>query len=81
MSTVKKAFHSLGCAATDVAKGAGKRARDIGPMKGLIGLAVVGAAVGGSIFLVRYIKARRAKNAEAPVSRASRKPMQAHATH
>ena len=36
----------------------------IGPRRGLIGLAVIAVAVGGSIILVRYLRAR---NAEYPL--------------
>jgi len=35
-------------------------ARRVGPKRGLIGLAVLAAAVGGSIMLIRYLKARNA---------------------
>ena len=35
-------------------------ARRVGPKRGLLGLAVLAAAVGGSIMLIRYLKARNA---------------------
>jgi hypothetical protein len=38
-------------------------ARKIGPTRGVIGLAVIAAAIGGSIFLVRYLR-RRAEREE-----------------
>lgn len=34
-------------------------AKRIGPKRGLIGLAILGAVVGGSVYLVRYLRARR----------------------
>ena len=39
-------------------------AKRVGPKRGLIGLAVLAAAVGGSIMLIRYLKARNAENIE-----------------
>lgn len=38
-------------------------AKRVGPKRGLIGLAVFAAAVGGSIMLIRYLKARAAEAA------------------
>jgi hypothetical protein len=37
-----------------------KLAKDVGPKRGLVGLALVGAAVGSGIFLVRYLRGRAA---------------------
>jgi hypothetical protein len=53
-------------------------------MRALIGLAIAGAAVGGTIFLVRRVRAKRAERAaeagevDVKVDR-KRKPMHAHA--
>jgi len=64
----------VGCTTSDVARqvgrstaGAARRvsdgsvdlARKIGPRRGLIGLALIGAATVGTIYLVRYLRARR----------------------
>ncbi|MEO8699989.1 MAG: hypothetical protein ABI867_08090 [Kofleriaceae bacterium] len=74
----------------DVIQTAGKRgarlAKDIGPTRGLIGLAIVAAAVGGTIFLVRYLRARKddmpLDAAETPNGkREKRKNMHVHAAH
>jgi hypothetical protein len=77
--TVRKTFHSIGDRSGDVAKAFGsgtahlaKRvgrgtadlATRIGPRRGLIGLAVIAVAIGGSIVLVRYLRTR---NAEYPL--------------
>src|SRR6266850_1688802 len=52
----------VGGTTADLAKRAGSSTSDlakrIGPKRGLIGLAVLAAAIGGSIVLVRYLKAR-----------------------
>lgn len=73
MKMVKDTFYSLGDRSGDAARtfGAGtadlaKRfgtgtanvARQIGPRRGLIGLAVLAAAIGGAVILVRYLRAR-----------------------
>ena len=44
-----------------VSKTTVKTARDIGPTRALIGLAIAGAAIGGGVFLVRYLRSRRAE--------------------
>lgn len=44
-----------------VGSGSAKLARNVGPRRGLIGLALVGVAVGGGIFLARYLRARAAE--------------------
>lgn len=46
-----------------VGSGTADLARDIGPKRALIGLAVAAVAIGGSILLVRYLRARRAEAA------------------
>jgi hypothetical protein len=80
MSTVKNAFHTIGDRGGDIARTVGgstadlaKRvggstadlAKRIGPRRGLIGLAVILAAVGGSIVLVRYLRTRDDEEAAA----------------
>jgi len=69
-------------AAAQLAKQAGGSAaglaRRIGPKRGLIGLAAVGAAV-GTVYLVRYLRANRAEGDEGIVdasdgTTASRRP-------
>lgn len=76
MKTVKTTFYTLGDRTSDLARtigdetvdlarrfgdGTATLARRVGPRRGLIGLAVLAAAVGGSIMLVRYLKARNAE--------------------
>jgi hypothetical protein len=71
-----------------VSKTTVKTARDIGPTRALIGLAIAGAAIGGSVFVVRYLRSKRAEadaelTAEERDSKRmdrKRKPMHAH-TH
>jgi hypothetical protein len=74
--TVRNTFHSIGDRGGDVAKAIGSGTADlalrfgrgtadlatrIGPRRGLIGLAVIAVAVGGSVVLVRYLRARAAE--------------------
>ena len=78
MKTVKTTFYTLGDRTTDLARTIGDEtvdlarrfgdgtmtlAKRVGPKRGLIGLAVLAAAVGGSIMLIRYLKARNAEQA------------------
>ncbi len=69
-------------------------ARRIGPKRGLIGLAIAGVAIGGTIFLVRYLRSRAeeasleaGEEGEVPgakphkTSRAKRKNMHANLQH
>jgi hypothetical protein len=75
MNTVKHAFSSIGDRSGDLARtvgsgtaglarrvggGTADLAKRIGPRRALIGLAVAAAVVGGSIVVVRYLRARRA---------------------
>lgn len=75
--TVRKSFHSvgdrggdivkaIGCGTADAARWVGRGTADIatriGPKRGLLGLAVIAVAVGGSIVLVRYLRARNAES-------------------
>lgn len=52
----------VGGSAANLARNVGdstvQLARRIGPKRGLIGLAILGAVVGGTIVLVRYLRAR-----------------------
>jgi hypothetical protein len=54
---------TFGVEATDLAKrfgsGTADLAKRIGPKRAVIGVAVLGALVGGSILLVRYLRARK----------------------
>lgn len=76
MKTVKHTFSSIGDRGSDLASGTADLARRfgsgtaglakrIGPRRGLLGLAVIVAAVGGSVVLIRYLRSRRAAEAGA----------------
>ena len=56
---------TFGNEASDLAKrfgtGTADLAKRIGPKRAIIGVAVLGALVGGSIFLVRYLRTRKAE--------------------
>ena len=62
MDTVKNTARTIGCETADLARRVGGSTADlakrIGPKRGLIGLAVLAAVVGGSIVLVRYLRSR-----------------------
>ena len=73
---MKDFMSSVGCTTSDLAKRVGdttsdlaKRvgdgtvdiARRVGPKRGIIGFIVLGAAIGGSIYLIRYLRARSAE--------------------
>lgn len=47
-----------------VGHGTSDLARRIGPRRGLIGLALLGGAIVGAIFVVRYLRSREAELAE-----------------
>jgi hypothetical protein len=55
----KRFGHGTAGVARRVGDGSIDLARKIGPKRGLIGLAVIGAATVGTIYLVRYLRARR----------------------
>jgi hypothetical protein len=74
--TVRNTFHAIGDRGGDVAKSIGHGTADIakrvgrgtsdlatriGPRRGLIGLAVLAVAIGGSVVLIRYLRARNAE--------------------
>ena len=75
---VRDTFHSIGDRSSDVAKtigsgtahaarrfgdGTADLARRVGPRRALIGVAMAAIAIGGAIMLMRYLRARRARNA------------------
>jgi len=75
MNTVRDTFYSIGDRGSDIARnlgsgtyglarrvgsGTASLARDIGPRRALIGLAIAAVAVGGTIVMLRYLRARRA---------------------
>lgn len=79
MKTVKTTFYTLGDRTGDLARTIGDEtvdlarrfgdgtmtlAKRVGPRRGLIGLAAAVAVIGGSIMLVRYLKARNAQQDE-----------------
>lgn len=74
--TIKHTFHTIGDQTGDFARAIGSGtaglarrfgsgtadvAKRVGPWRALIGLAVIGAAVGGGVLLARYVRARRAE--------------------
>jgi hypothetical protein len=74
--TIKHTFHTIGDHGGDFARAIGSGtadfarrfgsgtadvARRVGPWRALIGLAMIGAAVGGGVLLARYVRARRAE--------------------
>jgi hypothetical protein len=78
MNTVRDTFSSIGDRGGDLARSVGSGtthlarrvgsgtvdlARDIGPKRALIGLAVAAVAIGGSILVLRYLRARRSEAA------------------
>ena len=62
---MKDFMSSVGCTTSDIAKRVGDGtvdiARRVGPKRGIIGFIVLGAAIGGSIYLIRYLRARAAE--------------------
>jgi hypothetical protein len=63
LNTVKDVMHTIGDSTGDFAKFVGSGTADlaklIGPKRAIIGAVVIGAAVAGSILLVRYLRARK----------------------
>lgn len=74
MNTVRDTFSSIGDRGGDIARSVGSStaglarrvgsgtasvARQVGPRRALIGLAIAAVAIGGSIFLMRLLRARR----------------------
>jgi hypothetical protein len=77
MKTVKHTIYSIGDTGGDLARtigsdtvdlarrfggGAATLAKRVGPKRGLLGLVVIAAAIGGSIVLVRYLRSRKANS-------------------
>src|SRR5439155_26896717 len=62
LKQAKKLTDSIACAAADAGKRGKHTTQDIadqiGPKRGLIGLAVIGAAVGASVLITRYLRRR-----------------------
>jgi hypothetical protein len=85
LNSVKDFVHDVGSNSSRMARRASRRtaraARDIGPLRGLLGLALAGAAITGGVFLVRYLRARRAEHPAEQRRNMDRKrnPMHAHA--
>jgi hypothetical protein len=82
----------FGSGTADLAKqfgsGTADLAKRIGPKRGLIGLAVLAAAIGGAVVLVRYLRARNAdaeldadETGDAPNGRQARDRKRARAQH
>ena len=78
MNTVRDTFSSIGDRGSDIARSFGHGtahlarrvgdgttdlARAIGPRRALIGLAVAAVAIGGTIAVMRYLRARRERDA------------------
>jgi hypothetical protein len=59
---------SMGLSSVDLAKNIGTGtvalAKDIGPKRALIGAAIVAAAIGGGVVLVRYLRRREVERLE-----------------
>ena len=77
MNTVRDTFSSIGERGGDIARSFGSGtahlarrvgdgtvdlARDIGPRRALIGLAIAVVAIGGTIAIMRYLRARRERD-------------------
>lgn len=77
MNTVRDTFSSIGDRGGEITRSVGSGtaeiarrvgsgtasvARQIGPRRALIGLAIAAVAVGGSILVVRYLRARRERD-------------------
>ena len=96
LNTVKEIIYTVGDSTGSFAKtiglntaglaktvgvGTAKVAKDIGPRRALIGAAIIAVAVGGSIYLVRYLRRREAERNEEEIGgeTASRDPRIARA--
>ena len=77
MKTVRHTIHTIGDRGGDFARTVGSETTDlarrfghetsrlakrVGPRRGLIGLAMLAAAIGGSVVLARYLRARKLRN-------------------
>jgi hypothetical protein len=72
MKQAKKLSNNFVDGAGDLAKRLSCTARDvadsIGPKRGLIGLAVIGVAIGGSVLATRLIRSRRAESLDSDLT-------------
>ena len=55
----RKVGHGTADVARKVGHGTADVARRVGPKRGIIGLVVLGAAIGGTFYLVRYLRSRQ----------------------
>jgi hypothetical protein len=77
MNTVRDTFSSIGDRGGEIARSVGSStselarrvgsgtasiARQVGPRRALIGLAIAAVAIGGSILVMRYLRARRERD-------------------
>lgn len=77
MKTVKHTLHTIGDRGSDFARTVGSETTDlakrfghetsrfakrVGPRRGLIALAVLATAIGGSVVLARYLRARKLRD-------------------
>lgn len=62
MTNARHMVSSIGSTAADLASrvggGTADLAKRVGPKRGLLGLLAAGAAIGGAIYLVRYLRSR-----------------------
>jgi hypothetical protein len=80
MNTVRDTFHTIGDRSGDIARSFGSGtadlarrvsdgtvdiAKQIGPRRALIGLAIAAVAIGGSVMLIRYLRARHGHDGHA----------------
>ena len=90
---IKHTFHTIGDHGSDFARAIGSGtahaarrfgggtvdvARRVGPWRALIGLAVIGATVGGGVLLARYVRARRAERAAEEAGMSSSRDTSSH---
>jgi len=63
LHTVKNAMYTIGDSTAELAKrfgsGTADVAKRVGPKRAIIGVVVLGAVIGGSYLLVRYLRARK----------------------
>lgn len=104
--TIKHTIYTIGDHGSDLARtigsgtadfarrvgsGTADVARRVGPWRALIGLAAIGVAIGGGVFLARYLRARRAEleaedtgtnqRSAGSRNRSSSRAAERHATH
>ncbi len=68
MSSIEDASRRVGGTSADLARraatGVTDTAKRIGPKRGILGLVIAGVAIGGTIFLVRYLRSRKGTSVE-----------------